>query len=339
MKLYIILSAFVFLFEWFSSKPSIDELFTETIHLKTNRIEIKSDDIALPIVRVFAVDKYLVLQAIFHKKHLYVYDLETAELVNELYFVGRGHNEMTRMSSAYPYKNGLFMYADKSIIINDSIYDRCEPFSTKTKMPDNVKGSMIIAPINDDASVAIGIFPDTDKQFALLNDKFEVVNYFDEYPETSGTFTSSDLAMGFQGRITTSKNGFVYTSNVGNIMKFFKYNKSDVSKIKEYLFEIPKFTSVSTKTVTGVAQDRSNVVGSISVTASDNEYFMLFNDKLLGDKQRKSNTIYCFNLDGSPNKKITLDREVEHIFYSKKLKKLYAVGSEDDLPYIYEIVL
>ncbi len=324
------------------SNQDIDELFTKKNTAKTLRLELQIDERFSPI-SMFATDKYLVVKPWGNDEyHINLYDIENPDNKFNIFRVGRGPNEITGMLSAQPYKNGLFTYPSqkRSIWISDSLYDGCDYNTRKNKLPDNIITYLTITPLNDSTSIATGLFNDSDKQFALLNEKLEVANYFEDFPETETKFNNHDLAMGFQGKIVpSSNNNFIYTSNFGSIIKFFNYSDSKVTKLKEYLFSIPKFKSFSTDIMTGVRQYGENLKGNLSVTSSDNEYFMLYSNEILKSANQGSNTIYCFNPAGEPTRKITLDREVEFLAYSKKFNKLYALGNENDKPYFYEIIL
>ena len=318
------------------SHSSISDQFKNNVNGKTSRIAIASDDIAGPIMRVLAIDKYLILQAHQNTHHLFVYDLEKEKKTYELFHRGRGNKELISIRSLSPYKNGMLLYADMKILLNDSLYAECDKTCNTLKIKE-VNNYYQMVPLNNKISVATGMFKESNKQFAILDQDFQIIDYNDDYPDCDNSLSSSALAQGFQGQIAVSSNGFVYASNIGGVMKFFEVNESSVSKLKEYLFKVPKFESVVNKHFSTVRQDRNNIVGTLSATASNDKYFMLYSDKALKEKIRTSNTIYCFDSDGLPDKKISLDREVEYIIYSKKMNKMYAIGTDDGFPYIYEV--
>ena len=343
MKLYFQLIALALIFISCSKETkNIDDLFSNTIKAKTERLDIKSNNIILPIWELISVDGYFVTSTYMNEKNIYVYDIENEKFAFDIFSLGRGPNELTGDIKISPRKTGLVTFSnnDKCIIVMDSIYDGCDYNTTKIKLPasSNTYSNLIL--LIDNVAIASGIFYDTDKQFALLNNKLEPVAYFEDFPEAENQFSNRDLAMGFQGEIT-ALNGteFVYNSMMSGVMKFFKYSDSKVVMTKEYITEIPKFKSYSDDVITSVGFDKSNQRGILDVATSENEYFMLYSAKAFEERNIESNIIYCFSPAGEPNRKITLDRQVEKIVFSKKFNKLYALGTEKDKPYFYEIIL
>ncbi len=193
-----------------------------------------------------------------------------------------------------------------------------------------------IASINDKLSIATGVFYDSDKQFALLDENFDVIEYFDNYPMKSRGMSSADLGMGLQGEVHSSGSGFIYTSNIGTIIKFFKQEGSKFTKSKEYIFSIPIFKSAGG---VAVAQDRNNLRGILSTAVTTDRYYLLYNESKMIDNNSDGYVIYSFKTDGTPVEKIVLEHPIQDIVYSERYNTLIGVGEDNDGLFICKIEL
>lgn len=322
-----------------SATPKLEDLFKNTKHATTVKLSVPANDIALPVVRTLAIDKYLVIQSIMNSDNLFVYDLEKQNLEHTLFKTGRGPRELVHINGVAGFKEGLIIYSNGQIIMTNSLEKGSEKDIVKIDQPNGVNLLTSLVPINDDYIVAIGQYDESNKQFALLDRNFSVVNYFEDYPLSSGD--TNTLSYGLQGKITPNGSGkFVYTSNFGNIVRFFELSGSQVTKLEEYLIDIPKFVNVGSGDMQTVAQSSDNINGNISVAASKDRYYMLYSDNTIAQRGgRSSNVIYVYENDGDPDTKIQLDREVEHIVYSHYTNKLYAIALDGDDYFIFEIQL
>lgn len=326
----------IFLFVGCSQASHIDELFTSKINVTTTKLSLESDDIIQPIVRLFTVDRYLVIQTVMNKNHLHVYDLKSEKYAYTLYEKGRASNELTSISSIAPYKNGFVIVSNGQLIMNDSLHVDCDKVGRHQKASFH---PLVVVPfLNQQRSIATGQFPDQNKHFALLDQNFEIATHFDEFP-SGYDMSSQDMSMGLQGKIVSSEFGFMYTSNFGGYSKFYTYCDDKIEKCQEYLFDMPKFKSMSNGEMVRVAYDFNNIIGAFSTTASANEYFLLYSNNSSQSGVRESNTIYTFDEQGEPKSKIVLDRNVSNIFYCKALNALYAFGTQKNKPYLYIVNL
>lgn len=320
-----------------SSATNLEELFPKTVEAKTELVDIKSEDIISPVVSILSIDNYLIIRSINQRYNIYVYDLERNRRAYELFTVGRASNEFLGTQSLAKRDNGLFIRTNTGeYVIVDSLYKGCDKNCHKIKGP---SGLTRLIPMNDEHYIGIGLFEDSNKQFALFNKEFEAIEYFDDYPLEDDDKTA--LAYGFQGNLTYyGTDSFAYTSNVGNIIKFFSYKNGKIEKTNEYLFDMPSFKNVSTGIYTSVAIAKESKCGNLSVTASKNSYYLLNSEKTVVDRDFSSNTIYIFNTKGKPMEKMILDRKVDLIVYSEVYNCLFAVGSDENLePAIYKIPL
>lgn len=352
MKLnYILISIACLLASGCATKSplTIDDLFSKTVDAKTVQLDIESDSILLPIWALFTVDKYLITYTNGHEKHIYVYDTEKKEPAFGLINVGRGPNEITQGAlSINQTKTGVSIKnaIDESLIIMDSIYENGHHNPVKTDMSKSNDQPIDLLLLNNNTIVATGLFKDSDKQFALYNGKFETLDYFDTYPEVEGEadIDSEKKAFAFQGNLTSiSDTKFAHFTSAGsNTIKFFDCNGSSVEKLNEYIFRVPIFEplTLGAYTILAEAPQDDKTLGNLSTTASDDEYFTLVGTKPASDQRcMRSNAVYCFDQKGNPTRKIVLDREVEQITYSMKFNKLYASGTEEGMPYFYEVLL
>ncbi len=344
MKTHFHLTIFVLLFTSCSKETeNIDDIFSNQIDAATSRMEHKLND-SYEYGRMTTNADYLIIEPYMKDEYyIHLHNITDPKDTFNMFRIGRGPNEITGMADIHPYKNGLFTYPrqSSSIWLNDSIYNMCDQNITKIQHPTKYISTQGHAMLNDSTIIARGLFNDIDKQFAILNDKFEVIQYFEEFPKTDAPFSNNDLTMGFQGNITPlNPSMFIFTGSNGSILKFFEYKNGQIKKLCEYIFSIPEFKSLSQGELTMVGLSKNNVVGCISASSSKKEYYVLHsNEKYIDNPELVSNSIYCFGSEGEPTRKITLDREVQQIAYSKRYNKLYALGTENDRQYFYEITL
>lgn len=327
-----------------SEAISLNDLFEKEVKARTVTSKIKSRDVVSPVICSAVIDNYLILGAYMNEKNLYVYDLNTGKLVNELIHVGRGPNEIFSLRNICS-KNGQlllfgnsqrFMTLDNGILTND-------PYLSSIELKMNPLDSyFFVIPIKDEKYIASGWFSETDKQFALLDKEFNKISKFDNYPTTKTPFSAQDLGMGFQGSLASCGAGeyFSYVSNLGCVLKFFKFKNNEFVKTVEYIYEIPNFRSASdpNKSLYTVEHSSSTSRGALSVCSSDSKYYVLYCDKPLSDKPSGSNMVYVFDKEGLPVEKLVLDRPVTSIIYCKTLDKLYALGVDNDDDCIFDII-
>lgn len=327
-----------------SEAVSLNDLFEKEVKVKTVTSKIKSRDVVSPVICSAVIDNYLILGAYMNEKNLYVYDLNTGKLVNELIHVGRGPNEMFSLNDICSKNGQLFLFGNNKewVTLDNGILTN-KPYLSGVELKTNPLDSYFrIIPIKDEKYIASGCFSESDKQFVLLDKEFNIIAKFDNYPTTKIPFSAQDLGMGFQGKLVSCGNGgyFAYVSNLGCVLKFFKFKDNEVVKTTEYAYEIPNFKSMSVPDISlyTVVQNSNTSRGALSVCSSNDKYYVLYCDKPLSDKLSESNLVYVFDNEGLPVEKLVLDRSVTSIIYCQVLDKLYALGVENEDDCIFDII-
>ncbi len=261
-----------------------------------------------------------------NKSHIYVYDLESESFAFRMFNVGRGRNELISFGGFWQQGDDLMFQGNQGVIGLDSIYEGCDREGAYREIKDLSQYFFRFTSINDDMTIATGVFSDSDKQFAILDKDYQIIDYFDDYLIEVNGFTSKELAWGLQGKLASHSNGFVHTSSGGAIFKFFELKNSIPTKTNEYIIDIPEFKLIDNS----VAKIKENVHGVVSIAVAPDRYYMLYNYSTVGDYDSECDTIFCFSHDGTPIEIITLEQKVELITYNQKYNTLYGVGIDSE---------
>ncbi|MFI3263533.1 MAG: BF3164 family lipoprotein [Rikenellaceae bacterium] len=324
-----------------SEAKTLDELFTKKIKVKVSKLSILPDEPPIYGSRILTLDKHLIITTVGLPKTLYVFDLEKNKYLYGLFTFGRGHKEILWPSSVGVHDKGLILTVNRTIIVVDSLYKNCDRGQWNVTNIDPALSFIEMTKLKDEYYVANGSWLDSKAQFALLNKDFRVLQYFDDYPyKNIDDYRGGDLAMATQGRLVSYGNKFSFATSSGCIIKFFELENSKIIKKKEYIFDVPKFRSISDETRTAVLVDKNTPNGVIAGAASKDTYFFLYRPGRYGDKVIGGNTIYCFDHDGEPKQKIILNVELRGLTYSEKYNCLFGTGEDEDGEYqIYKILL
>ncbi|MFI3262890.1 MAG: BF3164 family lipoprotein [Rikenellaceae bacterium] len=314
-----------------SEAKTLDELFTKKVNGKVAKLSIPSDDLPNISGKLLIFGKHLIVKQLNQSKVLSVFDLEKEAKAYDLFNSGRGHKELTYVSSVDIDNNGLILGQGNRFIVIDSLYKKCDKGEWKIINPESLDHVNRITKLNNEFYVITGSCGGSKKQFSLLDKDLNIVQHFDDYPiKDTDNYTSVDLAMAIQGRLSSCENAFVFASSYGYILKFFKLEDSKVAKQKEYVFKVPKFKVIDNGIVQAVAQDSNNPVGAITATSSKDTYFLLYGIGAIKDKQSGGNIIYCFNHKGEPKQKIVFDANLKQIAYSEEYNCLFGLGEDED---------
>ncbi|MFI3263532.1 MAG: BF3164 family lipoprotein [Rikenellaceae bacterium] len=343
MKIFIstLFTLFLVGSQFTSEAKTLDGLFTKEIKVKVSKLSILPDGMPMTGSVILTLDKHLIITAVGLPKTLYVFDLEENKYVYNLFTYGRGHKEILWPSSVGAHDKGLMLTVNRTIIIVDSLYKNCDRGQWNVKNLDPTLTFLSTTKLKDESYVAAGFWQDSKSPFVLLDKDFRVLQYFDDYPyKNNDDYRGCDLAMATQGHLVSYENKFSFASSYGHIIKFFELENSKIIKKKEYIFEVPKFKSISTTNTTAVGVDKNTPLGAFPGTASKNTYFFLYGIGVYQPRIRGGNIIYCFDHNGEPKQKIILDVKIEGINYSEKYNCLIGVGEDEDGEYqIYKILL
>ncbi|MFI3263534.1 MAG: BF3164 family lipoprotein [Rikenellaceae bacterium] len=326
-----------------SEAKTLDELFKKEVNVKVSKLSILPDYTYIYGPGILALDKHLIITAVELPKILYIFDLEKNKYVYDLFTLGRGHKEILWPSSVGVHDKGLRLKVNRTIIVVDSLYKNCDRGQWNVTNIDPALSFIEMTKLKDEYYVANGSWLDSKAQFALLNKDFRVLQYFDDYPyKNNDDYSGDDLAMATHGPLVSYGNKFSFATTSGCIIKFFELENSKIIKKKEYIFEVPKFRSVSNETTIAVLVDKETSKGARSGAASKDTYFFLYDTGKRGSKSKSkgTNIIYCFDHNGEPKQKMILNVKLIGITYSEKYNCLFGSGEDEDGEFqIYKILL
>ena len=125
-----------------------------------------------------------------------------------------------------------------------------------------------------------------DELFVLMNDSGKVINTFFEYPYSSPyeqSIPNRIRSMAYQGFLVANpqKTKCIYASMDGEIIHFYDIKKNHISLIRKIEKVYPKYNPETKGESYSTAGNWENLVGYISVTASDKYIYALYSGKKL----------------------------------------------------------
>ena len=316
-------------------QSDLDKLFAQKpeIKLPIQLSNIESDDIGMPIY--FAcTDSLLVVSEMFQSHFITVYNTNNGQIINRFASKGNGPNELLGVSGIYFSNNHLLIHSPMPhrmlYVQNSDLLASPTSFQKITAFKEDDASYLKMAPVSDGLFMGTAMLNQADKggQFALANTDGKFLRAVDQYPlnKELKSVPNHDLAFGFQGALSPSADGryALYSGPLHGVLKFFRFDKDNPKKIKEYVFAFPQFTSRADpqNQTYGVQVSQESIAGTISVAVSDDSYYILFSNKQ--PREFNSNIIYVFDFHGNPTKKILLDEPVRAIVYSQKDHSLWA---------------
>lgn len=320
--------------------PNLNTMFEQQTSARVVQLEYPSEQVTSTIMQFMADNNKIIITDVFGEHLFNTYTTQPPYQYKPAVLRGRGTNEAIQAISVSISNDTLyFLTPDKKY---NMIASMDTPTPTITPI-NEIRGENLYLTITKGHKgyIATGVFSDSDAQFASLNDDFSVNYYFDSYPEyPTANHPTADLAFGIQGQIKhiTQKQSFIYTSHISAVIKFFGYKNGKYEKVNEYLFHKPSFENINSKGQT-IAYSKDNINGVLSSTSDKNYYYLLFDPREFGNRERNSDAIYVFDTEGNPVKKIGLDLPVEFIAYDNTSDRMFAIGQKEAEYYLYEILL
>lgn len=158
----------------------------------------------------------------------------------------------------------------------------------------------------------------------------------------SDDFSSQDFGWILQGRFVLNKTNkkLFWGSGMGGVYGIFDYSDADsINSVIQNLYSLPETMGPGERTFTN-----HSVLGSASITSSDDYVFMLYSGQTMGtiinlmikdDALFDSNTILVFDWDGNPIKQINTNHDLRCICFDNKDSKLYGIELNDDNEYSF----
>ncbi len=294
----------------------------------------------------------------------YVIDINTGKVVNKLFSVGRGRNELqypTYLGSCdgqihiYDQINKLIISLDVDQLLTNSSATR--PQRVKCPQPEKPYFAATYMTLSDNRYVlrrSIGFFNDEDKntiqEVELIALQLEEDQLSEGEPFTIfGQGESDDTKhYTYLGSLCTTDDSrhMLYTTTAGAYLQFYDCSQVDAppTMIKEYVAQMPKYQPETKNSgdqqIILIKNAPETLSGINFVTADDDNYYMGYIGRTkdecfeLSDEEMESCTItiLVFDKKGEPKEKLKIEqtnlfKAYEH---SSTNNSLYTIGYDDD---------
>ena len=297
------------------------------IDVTAEATKIHSRDITTPMY--IECDKNLLICANLHgEKKISVYDLVTGEIINEFLHVGRGPNEIIRVSSMYISRDTLMVYcANSRKIIRTPTQGLATPPSELTTTP-SLSNFLRVLPLKEGFFATTGFNEYGYLQLVNRAGEIQVLEFF---PDDHVSNLKEEKNLAYQGKLhgNPAGNKFVYGSSYGLILKFMELSGHSAKKNREYVLGKPQYITDSKPNDQrfSIRWKDDALRGVLDMTGSDEYCFILCEEKKkVSDRKWSLSSVYVFTWNGEPVQKMNLDRPVDCIAYDTSSQKLIALA-------------
>lgn len=362
MKILKTLLALPLLFTSCAGEATIENGDIETLFHKERTLTLTTQRAiseALPTCEIAdIVGNYAILQ--IHDAsadfNFYIVDIESGEVVNKLFSIGKGRNEMM-----YPWYmgmlNGRFFIYDQvnkllfSVSVDDLTTRSVDLRPERIKaINDNgiffmqnytaITGDRFVSFVNieDENDPKLMIAPLEDNQFQFGETFFKVGEGID----------CDSRSNSFRGGVHTTDNGksMLFRASGGVYLTFFDSSDSATppTMTKEYLAQVAEYDvqtlSAGEKTIIIQMHTPETIMGFTSVSADNDDFYLLYSDATYKEyTERRENKeeygtakVLVFNKKGEPKEKLL----IENFKYNAALihcsddNSLYTVDYDQD---------
>lgn len=323
-----------------SSGISLRVLFPEEQIPESSVLPIESDWIREPVL-LASRDSILVCTNQMSKQVVRVYNLDSGTF-RDLIYIGRAENELLNASAIWFSGDTLNVYSSNSgKILRVPSKELFEPQPEIRSIPFPTGCSGLTECVGSSHYVAMNLLSDTPMQFQLLDRSGAELAAFGNYlgAGLSGHYREARLV--YQGKLAASpdKAHVAYASSFGNVFRFFDMSDpSDISLVREYRFMEPDYISDSDP-----SEHRYSVIwkktcqrGALAMTAADDGCYILCDDtKTVSDDDWRMGSVYCFDWDGNPLRKLDLGRRAQSIVYNQERHQLIALTVNEQDEYVF----
>lgn len=276
-----------------------------------------------------------------NRSDIAVIDIKTGEVVQTLLPRGRGRNESVNAYLVGVYRDEIICYNEvNSSILRlkfDEIYKpTADQNWSKTDL--TWDGSFAcktgFGTLSDDRYIFCGCREDG--LFEVIDSQSRVLNTFGEYIEVKGDEVERTVPYDGMFIPALSYERMLYTSTRGNILYFYDTSDTDSEPklLNRYDYDLAKGNVVYFTGGKSIGPDDDDLLGSISVTASRDCFYLLNSRTRFGDfikaSDYGSNTILVFDKDGKPIEKLISDRKLINIYYNQDDNLLYSIYENED---------
>ena len=319
-------------------KETLTTLFPDTESLTPTSLNISSDDILEPVLLV-SIDSFLICTNHLADKIFRIYNLQNGQVLNDIISVGKAENELLDAASVWLSQDSLNVYSTNSGKILHFPLNQlsvANPNITATRFPPKYL-NLTCCIQNNYYSGMTWASDSTKNQFDLLDRNGKKLNSFGPYYQHSDPQINSRLDYVYQGKLNTNHEGtkIFYASYFGSILKFFDSSDPlNIELVKEYHFSDPTLASTSGQHFPSWGKDCQR--GALATTSNAKCCFVLCEEgKLVSDPNWRMSTVYCFDWEGNPLKKLDLGRNIQTITYNESRNQLIALTVNDQEEYSF----
>lgn len=318
-------------------KPSqsIADLFPETTFLNQRKQCLISEDSLGLVEGILCDEENLVVFDTRSNQSFTLFDQQSGKQIGRFGNIGQGPLEILFGCSGYLEKKCLVAYNDQSKTIMkynlDSLRKGVLDGAPKRLARHKILDAQIskIIPMNDSVFVAGGTYG-TQYQYFIFDTNDRVLDYgIDVYNAADSSFNAYTRFLSNQGYMAKHpcKNRFAYSVIFSSNVDFFEVVDNNIKLIRSLRFGNPTCESQieDNGQLFSVRPMDRTIHGFIEVCATPKYLYALYSDGKIYEVQRKTKTVFVFDWDGNPVKKLLLDMDAFHISVNEKEKKMFAV--------------
>lgn len=316
-----------------NKERGFDSLFGNVCRVELDEYEEALTDVMQSPSAFSVVDSCFVFIEPKLDNLLTIYDSRTKETV-QLLHRGQGDKEALDVQAIGRGKRDGEIYAldvlSKKIFVID-IENKTISID-KNYFPKN--DSLLVQCIIYDDSVSIYETQGRERHFVIDNneslEEFGRLDFSSEIDAVTMSNTASGYCVGLN-----SKDRFVWASLFGDIYEIYDYCQTDdVKVIKSNVMRVPKMD------LQGLLMSDANI-GVVSLSAGEEYIYMLYSGKTFNlfsgfsdlEKLKASNTILVLDWNGTPIRKVELDRDILYLAFDKDTERLYCLGINEEGEY------
>ena len=344
MKKISSLAAFLWLLTGCKTDPadSLTSLFPKTETPTPASLCIGPDAIQEPVL-LLSADSVLICTNHRTPKAIRVYNLNDGRW-NDLVSLGRAGNELLNVASIWLSGNALHVYDANSgkilRIPSDELF-LPNPSITAVPFQRGYFGLAACARADRYAGMAVLGGEPSDAPFSLLGGDGGKISGFGAYRDSDSGTGRNELQLAYQGVLNMNGDGtrIAYASFFGSVFQFF--DSSDPRNIRltrEYRFAEPSYLPVSDPGQQSyfVRWEKDCRKGALATAFDKDGFFVLCEEgKLVSDKDWRMSTVYFFDWDGNPRKKLDLGRRVQAIACNETRSQLIALAVDEQEQYTF----
>lgn len=326
-------------------KNTILSSFERRIKIKAEETLIIGDSIANPYL-MDNQDSIIFLVDLFTKKLVSTYNCNTGELIKRFATKGKGPDEILWITSIDVSNHTIMLYDNTQKRINTTDFNNVIKDSIIHFKSIKIKtDSNLVTPLKAFSCsknyILMGLIKEN--QFCQIDSNGYPMNYFDNYPVEKNFKLAEPLienACAYNGylKVRQDNRKAIYGTTHGVILKFYNIENNNFVKIKEYIYNQPKYnTKILPGNMSGISFMKNDICGVIDLKVTNRYCYVLFCGYTFeenSDKLYTSNNILVYNWDGQPYCILALNKNVKMFAVDERSKRIYAYSDEDLFPKI-----